>query len=53
MSARDRYQSAGAFRAALEARLRAEARASSIALNRVRKEAGFNRLLARLSRTAP
>jgi hypothetical protein len=53
VSARDRYQTAASFRTALEQRLRAEAQASGIPLNRLRKEAAFNRLLARLYRAAP
>jgi hypothetical protein len=53
VSARDRYQTAASFRTALEQRLRAEAQACGIPLNRLRKEAAFNRLLARLYRAAP
>ena len=53
MSARDRYKTAALFRTALEQRLRAEAQASAVPLNRLRKEAAFNRLLARLYRAAP
>jgi predicted nucleotidyltransferase component of viral defense system len=53
MNAQTRYRSPTAFRAALEQRLRHEAQESGIALNRLRKEAAFNRLLARLHHTAP
>lgn len=53
MSAQDRYQTATSFRTALEQRLRAEGLASGIPLSRLRKEAAFNRLLARLCRAAP
>ena len=53
MSARQRYRTAAAFRAALEQRLRAEAQASAVPLSRLRKEAAFNRLLARLRHAAP
>ncbi|HEY0619201.1 MAG TPA: nucleotidyl transferase AbiEii/AbiGii toxin family protein [Kribbella sp.] len=53
MSAQDRYQTATSFRTALEQRLRAEGLESGIPLNRLRKEAAFNRLLARLYRAAP
>jgi hypothetical protein len=53
MSAQDRYQTATSFRTALEQRLRAEGLDSGIPLNRLRKEAAFNRLLARLYRAAP
>ncbi|HEY0475844.1 MAG TPA: nucleotidyl transferase AbiEii/AbiGii toxin family protein [Kribbella sp.] len=53
MSAHDRYQNPTSFRTALEQRLRAEGLASGIPLNRLRKEAAFNRLLARLCRAAP
>lgn len=50
---RDRYGSAVSFRSALEQRLRAEAFDSGIPLNRLRKDAAFNRLLARLHKAAP
>lgn len=50
---RDRYCSAASFRSALEQRLRAEVFDSGIPLNRLRKDAAFNRLLARLHKTAP
>lgn len=53
MNTPDRYQDATAFRAALEQRLRSEARALGVPLNRLRKEAAFNRLLVRLDRVAP
>lgn len=53
MRAYDRYRSAAAFRAALEQRLRTEGQASGVPLNRLRKEAAFHRLLARLHRVAP
>ena len=53
MSAKEQYQTAAAFRVALEHRLRDEARQSGVALQRLRKEAAFNRLLARLQRVAP
>jgi len=53
MSAPDHYKTAASFRTALEQRRRAEALTSGIALNRLRKEAAFNRLLARLHRAAP
>ena len=45
MNAQARYRSPTAFRTALEQRLRHEAHESGIALNRLRKEAAFNRLL--------
>ena len=48
MSARDRYRTPGVFRAALEQRLRTEGQASRVPLDRLRKEAAFHRLLARL-----
>lgn len=53
MSARQRYRTAAAFRAALEQRLRVEAQTSTVPLSRLRKEAAFNRLLARLRDAAP
>lgn len=53
MSAQQRYRTASAFRTALEHRLRTEAQTSGVPLNRLRKEAAFNRLLARLHRAAP
>lgn len=49
----DRYRDATAFRAALEQRLRTEAQTFGMPLNRLRKEAAFNRLLARLEQVAP
>lgn len=53
MSARDRYRTSAAFRAALEQRLRTDGQVSGVPLNRLRKEAAFHRLLARLHSTAP
>lgn len=53
MGVRDRYGSPAAFRAALEQRLRHEARESGVALYRLRKEAVFHRLLLRLRQVAP
>lgn len=44
---------AASFRRALEDRLRSEAQDSGVPLNRLRKEAAFNRLLARLRAVAP
>lgn len=49
----DRYRDAAAFRRALEQRLRTEADSAGVALNRLRKEAAFNRLLVHLQRAAP
>lgn len=49
----DRYGDGAAFRRALEQRLRTEAEASGVVLNRLRKEAAFHRLLARLQEAAP
>ncbi len=48
-----RYESASAFRVALEARLRQRARETGVPLDRLRKEVAHQRLLARLARTAP
>lgn len=48
-----RYADGGAFRMALEERLRAEALASGTALSRLRKTVAFDRLLARLLVGAP
>ncbi|MGH8544270.1 MAG: nucleotidyl transferase AbiEii/AbiGii toxin family protein [Gammaproteobacteria bacterium] len=48
-----RYESAAAFRVALEARLRQRARETGVPLDRLRKEVAHQRLLARLARTAP
>lgn len=53
MRAGDRYQDAASFRRALEQRLRTEAQGFGIPLNRLRKEAAFNRLLVRLREAAP
>lgn len=53
MNASDRYRDPAAFRRALEQRLRTEARRSEVPLSRLRKEAAFHRLLARLHRAAP
>lgn len=53
MTARDHYQTGAAFRTALEQRLRTEAHASGTPLNRLRKDAAANRLLARLQHVAP
>ena len=47
-----RYQSAAAFRAALEARLK-DAQSEGIGLSRLRKRVAFERLLARLQAVAP
>lgn len=47
------YRDARAFRAALEERLRRQARSSGRPLDRVRKEAAAQRLLARLVAVAP
>jgi predicted nucleotidyltransferase component of viral defense system len=48
-----RYGTAAAFRAALEDRLNATARAGGRPVGRARKLVAFSRLLARLERTAP
>lgn len=53
MSVHARYADSASFRRALEQRLRSEAQNSGIPLNRLRKEAAFNRLLTRLSVAAP
>jgi Nucleotidyl transferase AbiEii toxin, Type IV TA system len=53
MTAKDRYPTAAAFRRALEQRLRTEAQAAGVPLTRLRKEAAFYRLLARLDDVAP
>ncbi len=47
------YSSATAFRQALEDRLKAEALHTGVPYDRLRKEAAFHRLLARLQRVAP
>ena len=44
------YASAGAFRKALEERLKRESRARQIDINRLRRQVSFDRLLARLFR---
>lgn len=41
VSARDRYRTAAACRAALDRRLRAQPRASDVPLNQLRKEVSF------------
>jgi len=48
-----KYQSGGAFRRALEDRLRAQSLASGVALVRLRKMIAFDRLLARLILAQP
>lgn len=48
-----RYATPAAFRAALEARLNAAARAGGRPVGSARKLVAFTRLLARLERTAP
>lgn len=48
-----RYETAAAFRQALEQRLLAHARAMDLALVRLRKGVAFDRLLARLAVAAP
>ncbi len=48
-----RYEQPHALRRALEDRLKAQSRASRLPLDRLRKEAAFERLLARLVATAP
>lgn len=53
MSVGSRYADAASFRRALEQRLRSEAQGSGVPLNRLRKEAAFNRLLVRLCEVAP
>lgn len=45
------YTSAGAFRKALEERLKSESRARQMDVNRLRRQVSFDRLLARLFRT--
>ena len=45
------YASAGAFRKALEERLKNESRARQMDINRLRRQVSFDRLLARLFRT--
>jgi hypothetical protein len=45
------YASAGAFRKALEERLKSESRARQMDVNRLRRQVSFDRLLARLFRT--
>src|SRR5271167_49629 len=45
------YASAGAFRKALEERLKSESRAMQMDVNRLRRQVSFDRLLARLFRT--
>ena len=48
-----RYEQPQALRRALEDRLKSQARASGLPLDRLRKEAAFERLLARLAATTP
>jgi hypothetical protein len=48
-----KYQSGGAFRRALEDRLRAQGLASGVALVRLRKMVAFDRFLARLMLSQP
>ena len=45
------YASAGAFRKALEERLKSESRSRQMDINRLRRQVSFDRLLARLFRT--
>lgn len=45
------YASAGAFRKALEERLKSESRTRQVDVNRLRRQVSFDRLLARLFRT--
>jgi hypothetical protein len=47
------YKMAGAFRAALEARLQARARDGETDLQRLRRQVAFDRLLARLFSKGP
>jgi hypothetical protein len=47
------YKTAGAFRAALEARLQARARDEKTDLQRLSRQVAFDRLLARLDRCQP
>ena len=47
------YKTAGAFRAALEARLRARVREEGTDLQRLRREVGFDRFLARIFSKGP
>jgi hypothetical protein len=42
------YKTAGAFRAALEARLQARARETGVDLQRLRRQVAFDRFLARM-----
>lgn len=48
-----KYQNGGAFRRALEDRLRAQSLKSSVALVRLRKMVAFDRFLARLLLAQP
>lgn len=48
-----RYETAEAFRTALEQRLKNEAEASRMALMRLRKRVAFERFLARLAASDP
>lgn len=47
------YSTAAAFRQALENRLKTEALRTGVPYDRLRKEAAFQRLLARVQRVAP
>ncbi len=51
MKARQKYASAAAFRAALEDRLKRMAQVESLDLQRLRRQAAFDRLLCRLFET--
>lgn len=53
MSEPRRYKTAAAFRRALEERLKKISAAEEIDLNRLRRQASFDRLLARLFRARP
>src|SRR5689334_13031612 len=48
MAAQRQYATAGAFRAALEARLNERARRDGVDLQRLRRQVAFDRLLARM-----
>ena len=48
-----RYPSPGAFRAAVDARLRAHARKAAVPVTAIRRQAALERLMARLMRGAP
>jgi hypothetical protein len=53
MSMSKTYATAGAFRRALEERLKRTAQADQIDINRLRRQVAFDRLLARLFREDP